>query len=90
MTEQQLQRKITQWLKSKEIYHFKVISANKKGVPDVIACVDGLFVAIEVKLPSGRVSELQDYNIEQITGSGGLAFVARSLDYVKNKIEGLL
>lgn len=44
-------------------------------MPDVLACVNGCFVAIEVKAQNGKPSELQLYNIEEIKKSGGFAFV---------------
>ncbi len=83
MTEQQLQRKLLRYLESKGHYNTKVISANKKGVPDIIACVKGRFYGIEVKLPNGKVSELQEYNLEKIKASGGVGVVIRSLDELK-------
>lgn len=83
MTEQQLQRKLLRYLEFKGHYTTKVISANKKGVPDIIACVMGRFYGIEVKLPNGKVSELQEYNLEKIKASGGVGVVIRSLDELK-------
>lgn len=48
---------------------------TKAGVPDLLACVNGVFVAIEVKAQNGKASELQLYNIEQIRKAGGVAIV---------------
>ena len=36
------------------------------GVPDIIACVNGRFVAFEVKTPSGRATKLQEAIIKKI------------------------
>ena len=68
MKEQDYQRKIVNLLEANSAYTVKVISASKKGVPDVIGCLPitkemamkyfethdtlGLFVAVEVKTPS--------------------------------------
>jgi Holliday junction resolvase len=87
MTEQKLQNKIINYLKSENIYHFKVISANKAGIPDIIACVDGKFFAIEVKTEVGVVSKLQHYNIKLILRSNGYAVIARSLEDVIERVE---
>jgi len=51
-------------------------------VPDLIGCVYGAFVAIEVKRPDSSygVTERQAANIERIQQAGGIAFVARSVE----------
>ena len=48
---------------------------TKSGVPDIICCLDGHFVAIEVKAANGRPSELQLHTINEIRKAGGFAFV---------------
>lgn len=48
---------------------------TKSGIPDILACVNGEFLAIEVKSDSGHPSELQLHNVELIRKAGGLAFV---------------
>ena len=48
---------------------------TRSGVPDVLACIEGCFVAIEVKADNGVPTELQLKSIEQIRNSGGFAFV---------------
>lgn len=46
---------------------------SKKGTPDLLGCVDGLFVAIEVKLPSnaGGATKLQLAVQDEIARAGG-------------------
>ena len=48
---------------------------TKTGVPDILACVNGYFVGIEVKAPNGKLSELQKYNARQINESCGIAII---------------
>lgn len=51
-------------------------SANAIGTPDVIACVDGRFVGIEVKLDcngSYRVTKAQKIRMKNISKAGGIA-----------------
>jgi len=67
----------------------KTISTNRKGTPDVLACVNGRFVALEVKTPTGRVDPLQTYQLDCITAAGGVAHVVRSVDDVKKILEQL-
>lgn len=48
------------------------------GIPDVIACVDGRFVAFEVKTETGKLSRLQEVTLGRIRNAGGKAYVVRS------------
>lgn len=44
---------------------------QKSGIPDIIACIKGQFVTVEVKATNGRPSELQKLNTHRIRDSGG-------------------
>lgn len=48
---------------------------TKDGIPDILCCINGYFVAIEVKAQNGKPSPLQLYNIKKIREAGGFAFV---------------
>lgn len=48
---------------------------TKAGIPDILACINGHFVGIEVKSDRGEPSELQLYNVREIRRAGGFAFV---------------
>lgn len=87
--EKQTENKIKKYLKEKNIYYFKH-HGNKfsaVGVPDIIACHKGRFIALEVKAPHGKTSKLQDYHIEAIKRSGGIAHVVKTLEEVEDIIE---
>lgn len=56
------------------------------GVPDIICCYKGCFLGLEVKLPSGRLTELQKRAIEKINCAGGIACRVESVDDVKRVI----
>ncbi len=58
--------------------------AKKAGLPDLLCCVRGLFVAIEVKAPGARrgATRRQLAELERIRRSGGIAFVARTVGEV--------
>lgn len=77
MTEQGYQAKVIKYLAEKGAYVVKTVSASKKGVPDVIACYKGKFIAIEMKTPEKRhnTTPLQDYNIARVLKAGGYAMV---------------
>ena len=50
-------------------------SFTKSGIPDILACINGYFVAIEVKAQNGIVKPLQERKIREIRKAYGFAFV---------------
>ena len=48
---------------------------TKSGIPDLLVCCNGYFVAIEVKAPNGRPSELQKRNVREINECCGIGVV---------------
>ena len=58
---------------------------TKSGIPDLLICCNGHFIAVELKGPSGKPSELQLWNIEQIQKAGGIAMVLYPKDFDKFK-----
>lgn len=76
MKEAAIQRQIIKWLESNGAFVVKTVTTNKSGVPDLLVCWFGRFIAIEVKRPTGKVTKLQEYKIGQINSAGGVAFVA--------------
>lgn len=85
--EKRFETKVKNFLESQGAYFVKFFanSYTKKGVPDVLACVGGYFVGIEVKAQNGHPSELQIHNIEQIRKAGGFAFVLYPSGYEEFK-----
>lgn len=87
--ENQIKRYLDKLENNGKAWHMKVHGSmfQKAGVPDIIACINGRFVGIEVKRPGGIVSELQKYHIAKINKAGGAAFVAYSIDEVKAELR---
>lgn len=88
--EKKVENKIKKYLDSLGAYYLKVHGSayQPAGVPDVLASINGKFVGIEVKKPvGGVVSDLQKHHILKIKNSGGIAFVARSVDDVKRELK---
>jgi len=48
------------------------------GIPDIIACLHGRFLAFEVKTETGKLSKLQEITIQRIREAKGKAFTVRS------------
>lgn len=65
---------------------------TRAGVPDILACINGRFVGIEVKSDNGRPSELQLRAIKKIRQAGGFAFVLypSGFDWFKEFVGDLL
>ena len=86
MLESQAQSKILKWLQSVPgLFVFKTISCNKRGIPDIIVCYRGQFIAFEVKRNSKcKASTLQLFQMKQIELAGGKSYIVSSLDEVKN------
>ena len=54
----------------------KTQQKSKSGIPDFIGCINGRFVAIELKIEEGRLDEIQYIKLKEISSAGGFAVVA--------------
>jgi Holliday junction resolvase len=61
---------------------------GRAGIPDVIGCMGGQFVAIECKAGKGKTTALQDRELDRIVDARGLAWVINELNI--DKLEGCL
>ena len=90
MTEQQLQKKIVSYIESlPNSYVIVTIATNRKGTPDIIACINGLFYAFEIKLPTAldTVTPIQKVTIEKIKKAGGKAYIINSVEQIKRILD---
>lgn len=89
MKEKHIENQIKRYLDSIGAWHIKTHGNmfSRAGTPDILACVNSRFVAIEVKRPGGIVSALQKANIERIRQAGGVAFVAYSVKDVAKYLQ---
>lgn len=91
--EGRLQRRIIDAIKREHpgSWRFNVVGSpyQMAGVPDILVCVHGLLVGIEVKLPRpgeseqharDRATAQQRVQIERINRAGGMAGVVLSVD----------
>jgi hypothetical protein len=51
------------------------------GAPDIIGCVDGKFVGLEVKTARGKLSADQQLFADALREQGGLYYLVRSIDH---------
>jgi len=59
------------------------------GIPDIICCFNGKFIAFEVKTETGKATALQEATIRKILDCGGEAQIVRSVDEVRAVIVSL-
>jgi len=92
MLEKDITAAITRYLKTvPHCFFFKEHGGQygTAGLPDIIVCYRGRFVAFEVKTATGRPSKLQEVTIAKIKAAKGEAFIVRSVEEVKRIIEKL-
>lgn len=83
MREKAFELKLRKYLESRGHWVVKYFANGytKSGIPDLLACVNGRFVAIEVKGDGGYLSPLQYHTLCQIINSGGVTMVVYPHDF---------
>jgi Holliday junction resolvase len=75
------------------IYHFSPFQAGmgRSGIPDIIGCHKGRFIAIECKAGKNTTTALQRRELNAITAAGGFAAVVWEDDIkdLKEELECL-
>jgi Holliday junction resolvase len=91
--EKAVKAKVKAVLDSEGVYYF-MPPANgfgRSGVPDIVACVNGLFFGIECKANGNKPTALQIREIEAIRRSNGVAVVVdeTNWDMVRDMVRRL-
>lgn len=75
--EAKVKKKVVEILKSVGAYYFYPVTGGfgMSGVPDIICCYKGRFIAIECKAGKGKTTALQEQNITRIKDNHGIAIV---------------
>ena len=74
--EKNLENVVKGFLKSRGCWYVKYWGGGgytRKGVPDLLVCCNGIFVAVELKASRGKPSPLQIRELIRIQESGGIA-----------------
>lgn len=89
--ESKLQDKCIEYLKRKRIYYINKYGDGRsgKGCPDLITCINGKFVAFELKAGDNNLQDDQIIHKNRIIKSGGLHFSPYTIDDFINIVEGL-
>lgn len=77
--ESRVKRAVKKILDVEGVYYFFPATGGygRSGVPDIICCVQGRFLAIECKAAKGEITALQAHELTKITDAGGVTFIAR-------------
>jgi Holliday junction resolvase len=75
--EAKVKKKVAALLKGYGVYYFYPVTGGygSSGVPDIIACWQGRFIAIECKAGSNQPTALQMKNLQDIRKAGGYTMV---------------
>ena len=75
--EAKVKAKVVKLLRQYNVYYFfpPANGYGRSGIPDIIACVNGKFVAIECKAGANKPTELQNLEISGIRRAKGVAAV---------------
>lgn len=88
--EKKVKDKVVKILKEEEVYYFfpATHGFGRSGVPDIVCCVDGHFLAIECKAGTNKPTALQVREIEAIRRSNGVALVVNEENW--DMVRGLM
>lgn len=91
--ESKVKAAVVKLLKQYGAYYFYPATHGygRSGVPDIVCCVKGKFLAIECKAGKGTTTALQDREINAIRTAQGIAAVARetNLDMIEQILKEL-
>ncbi len=86
-SEKNFENKVRRFLRGQGCWVLKTWGGGyqRSGLPDLLICCNGYFVAAELKSDTGKPSQLQLWNIEKIKEAGGKALVLYSKDFEEFK-----
>jgi len=91
MNESAVQRRLLADLKTEfpDAYIRKIHQTmySHNGIPDIIGCINGTFIAIEVKVTSGKLSRLQQIESADIAIAGGICLVCYGKEGIKDVLS---
>ena len=75
--EKRFEEKIKHFLDDQGAWYVKFFANRntRSGIPDLLCCVNGYFVGVEVKAEDGEPTALQIHHCTEIRLSGGFAFI---------------
>ena len=78
-----LQTRVLKLLKQHGGVAYKIISANERGVPDILACYEGVFLALEIKEKGDTLKPIQAAQLRRLCKAEGIAETIRDIEQVR-------
>ena len=90
--EAKCKKRVRDILDTNGVYHFMPFGggAGRAGIPDIICCVNGFFLAIECEAGKGKTTALQDRELGRIRTAGGAAVVIFDTDDEMRRLHSVL
>jgi hypothetical protein len=92
--EKKVKDKCVKLLKAHDVYYFfpATHGFGRSGVPDIICCVNGRFLAVECKAGENKPTALQEKEMADIRKQSGIAIVVNedNLTMLGSILRGLL
>jgi len=87
MTESQIEKKVCQYAVSKGALQYKFSSPSRRSVPDRMFIIGGRVAFIEFKKPGGKLTKMQEREINKLADNGCLGAVIDSVETGKCFID---
>jgi len=89
--ETRFKEKVIKHLKEfEDLWFVKVQMVATRGIPDILICYKGFFIAAELKVGKNKLDSLQAYNLDKIRKAKGVAWTVypenlkEFLNYLRN------
>lgn len=82
--EKNFENKVKAWLKDSGAWFIKYWAGTpytKEGIPDILACINGVFYGIEIKAPNGKPTVIQLVTLCKIREAGGKGILLYPKDW---------
>lgn len=86
--EKNFENKVKKYLSDHGYWYIKYWAGaqfTKEGIPDILACIDGKFFAIEIKAANGKPTIIQLVNLRKIRQAGGIGILLYPKDFEQFK-----
>ena len=76
--EKNFENRIKRWLENNDAWFVKFFAnaMTRSGIPDILVCLKGRFIGIEVKAENGVPSDLQKRHLTDLNLKGGIGILA--------------
>ena len=81
--EKNFENRVKKWLREQGFYVIKFYGCGntRSGVPDLLVCANGRFIAVELKAENGIVSKIQFAHLNKIEEAGGIWYILRPSEF---------